>query len=74
MAKESRDWLQDAMKWIREYEEYLLLSKRVVQELRAIYKCLGGMSSNGAALMMNIGAMPTKAVGRGTDAIVASGW
>eukprot|EP00956_Cyclotella_meneghiniana_P000845 scaffold966_cov47-Cyclotella_meneghiniana.AAC.2 len=75
-AKETRDRLQDAlqnrdlMKCIGEYEEYLPLSTRVVRELRAIYECLGGMSSsNGsgsgsssAVLMMNTGAMPSKSV------------
>ena len=63
-AQETRDRLQDAllnrdlMKSIGEYEEYLPLSTRVVRELRAIFECLGGMSSNGVALMISTGAMP----------------
>lgn len=68
-AAETRDRLQDAlqnrdlMKSIGEYEEYLPLSTRVVRELRAIFECLGGMSSNnGVALMIGSGAMPSSAV------------
>ncbi|KAL3795786.1 hypothetical protein ACHAWO_005841 [Cyclotella atomus] len=67
-AAQTRDRLQDAlqnrdlMKSIGEYEEYLPLSTRVVRELRAIFECLGGMSSNGVALMISTGAMPSMIV------------
>ncbi|KAL7490022.1 hypothetical protein ACHAW6_015741 [Cyclotella cf. meneghiniana] len=66
-AAMTRDRLQDAlqnrdlMKTIGEYEEYLPLSTRVVRELRAIFECLGGMSTNGLDLMISTGAMPAKA-------------
>ncbi|KAL3760811.1 hypothetical protein ACHAWU_007877 [Discostella pseudostelligera] len=51
-AAKTRDRLQEAlqnrdlMKCIGEYEEYLPLSTRVVRELRAIFECLGGMTSS----------------------------
>lgn len=58
-AAKTRDRLQEAlqnrdlMKSIGEYEEYLPLSTRVVRELRAIFECLGGMTSNGTRLLLS---------------------
>mmetsp|Transcript_15238 Transcript_15238/g.29738 ORF Transcript_15238/g.29738 Transcript_15238/m.29738 type:complete len:849 (+) Transcript_15238:205-2751(+) len=58
-AAQTRDRLQEAlqnrdlMKTIGEYEEYLPLSTRVVRELRAIFECLGAMSTNGSGLVLS---------------------
>jgi exocyst complex protein 7 len=50
---------RDLMKSVGEYEEYLPLSTRVVRELRAIFECLGGMSSDGSGLVLWSQATPS---------------